>query len=266
MDLLIVGEHITDRYIFVDTLAKSPREHHMSTRKIKVEDYAGGVVAVRRHLKGMVASTTVATQREGIIKERFVEPNENRKLFSVQQIPEALTFSKEGYSLVENPEVYDAILVLDYGHGLIREWMRETLPQKAKFLAVNSQTNSANYGFNLASKWPHANYRCLDGPEYNLAKASGWRPSATEHLMLTKGKQGCSFYGDIPSLTVKVVDRVGAGDALFAVTAPLVAAGVEPEIVGFIGSCAAAMQCETVGNKTSINAGVLRKFIKRLLV
>ena len=48
MRVLVVGEHIIDRYTFVDTLAKSPREHHMSVRWVRVEEYACGSVAIEK--------------------------------------------------------------------------------------------------------------------------------------------------------------------------------------------------------------------------
>src|SRR5690606_32514813 len=57
LNVLVVGEYIIDRYTFVDTLAKSPREHHLSVKATRTINYPGGSVAVRRHLSGFVAKT-----------------------------------------------------------------------------------------------------------------------------------------------------------------------------------------------------------------
>jgi rfaE bifunctional protein nucleotidyltransferase chain/domain len=265
MKVLVVGEYIIDRYTFVDTLAKSPREHHLSVKKTETAvNHAGGAVAVRRHLAGFVEQCHVIHQQEGIIKERFVERHERRKLFSVQRFPDTLTIGAADAERLWACGDYDLVIVTDYGHGLFDDRLRKTLEQ-ARFLAVNCQTNSANYGRNLVTRWPEADFVCLDGPEYDLAVTHGWQPTNVPRVLLTRGKDGCNFGEDTPAFAVNVVDRVGAGDALFALAAPLVAAGVEPDIVAFIGSCAAAMQCETLGNERPVNPEVLRKFMARLL-
>lgn len=264
MNVLVVGEYIVDRYTFVDTLAKSPREHHMSVKVLRTENYAGGSVAIRRHLKGFVGKTHVVAQQEGIVKERFVENGELRKMFSVQHLPDELTISDASLTRLDNCGNYDLVVAADYGHGVFTHVIRHAVEQQAKFLAVNCQTNSANYGFNLATKWARADYLTMDGPEQALAGVPSVHISDMQ--MITNGKDGVALNGIyVPALATKVVDRVGAGDALFALTAPLVAAKVEPEITAFIGSCAAAMQCETVGNEKSVDPKVLRKFIQRLM-
>ncbi len=264
MKVLLVGEYIQDRYTLVSTLAKSPREHHMSTRVVRQENYPGGVVAIQRHMKPFVASTYTATQIEGIVKERFVEEHELRKLFSSQQLPDTLTMSTQGLKQVELCGNYDLVVVADYGHGLITAPIRKALEKDAKFLAVNCQSNSANYGFNLATKWKRYDYLCLDGPELALARNAGFQLALK--VMVTRGKEGASFGGyACPALATRVVDRVGAGDSLFALTAPLVAAKVDPAIVVFIGNCAAAIQCETLGNERSVDRQSLENLICKLL-
>lgn len=268
MKVLLVGEYIQDRYTLVSTLAKSPREHHMSTRIVRQENYPGGVVAIQRHMKPFVASTYTTTQIEGIVKERFVEEHELRKLFSAQQLPDTLTMSTQGLKQVELCGNYDLVVVADYGHGLITAPIRNALENNAKFLAVNCQSNSANYGFNLATKWQRYDYLCLDGPELALARNAGFKHmnGSEGRLMVTRGKEGAEFRGfNCPALATRVVDRVGAGDALFALTAPLVAAKVDPAIVVFIGNCAAAIQCETLGNERSVDRQILENLICKLL-
>jgi sugar/nucleoside kinase (ribokinase family) len=51
----------------------------------------------------------------------------------------------------------------------------------------------------------------------------------------------------------KVVDRIGAGDACFALTAPCAALGAPPEILGFLGNVAGAAACAVIGNKSYID-------------
>ena len=91
-----------------------------------------------------------------------------------------------------------------------------------------------------------------------------------EFIIVTKGPFGSlSYTGDgitiTPALTDKVVDRVGAGDALFAMTSPLVAAKFDRELIPFIGNVAGAIQVQTVGNKKPIEFEDMARFINRLL-
>ena len=43
------------------------------------------------------------------------------------------------------------------------------MKQKSKFLSINCQTNSANLGFNLITKYPVSDFICIDEPELRLA-------------------------------------------------------------------------------------------------
>lgn len=264
MKVLLVGEYIQDRYTLVDTLAKSPREHHMAVRVVRRENYPGGVVGIRRHMGPLVAQVYTATQVEGIVKERFVEQHELRKLFSVQQFPGQLTMTRHGWKEVQVCGNYDVVVVADYGHGLITPEVQHMLEANSGFLAVNCQTNSANYGFNLATKWKRYDYMCLDGLELALAENGGFQ--LREQVMVTRGKAGATFNGqECPALATEVVDRVGAGDALFALTAPLAAADIEPALILFIGSCAAAIQCRTLGNQRPVSRERLEHLICQLM-
>src|SRR6202040_4352074 len=71
---------------------------------------------------------------------------------------------------------YDMVMVNDFGHGLIDDQLIDILCDKARFLAVNAQTNSANRGFNLVTKYPRADFVCIDDPEARLAVADRYSP------------------------------------------------------------------------------------------
>jgi sugar/nucleoside kinase (ribokinase family) len=58
---------------------------------------------------------------------------------------------------------------------------------------------------------------------------------------------------------------MGAGDAYLAVTAPCVAGGMSPEVVGFVGSLAGALAVRIVGNRSPIEPGALRRLVSQLL-
>ncbi|GAH89354.1 unnamed protein product, partial [marine sediment metagenome] len=179
-----------------------------------------------------------------------------------------------------NIQKYDAVLVADFGHGFIGPQIIELVCNKARFLAVTAQTNSANVGFNLITKYPRADYMCLDGLELRLAchdkfgelKALVPRIGlGCNNIAITRGSEGSLTYSsrdgffEIPALTDRAVDRLGAGDAYVAVTTPCVASGYPMDSVGFIGNAVGALQVQIVGNKEPVEPVALFKFIKALL-
>ena len=90
-------------------------------------------------------------------------------------------------------------------------------------------------------------------------------------IMVTNGKHGCVGYErglgvvHVPAFTKTVVDTVGAGDAFFAVTAPLAATGGGMDKLGFIGNAAGAIKVGIVGHRRSVEKVPLIKFLTTLL-
>jgi sugar/nucleoside kinase (ribokinase family) len=175
------------------------------------------------------------------------------------------------------------VIVADFGHGLIGQSTIEILTATAPFLAVNTQTNSGNMGYNLITRYSRADYVCVDAPEARLAV--GDRVSKIgdiahrladdridcSKLIITHGKHGCVTYErgnivhTIPAVARKVVDTVGAGDAFLAVTAPLVAAGGRMDRIGFIGNVVGALKVEIVGHRQSVDKAAVIKGLTGLL-
>jgi sugar/nucleoside kinase (ribokinase family) len=175
------------------------------------------------------------------------------------------------------------VIAADFGHGLIAPSSIAALTANARFLAVNAQSNSANLGYNLITRYPRADYICIDAPEARLAVGDRVAPVGDiahritaelvdcARIIVTQGKHGCVTYQrggiahTIPAFARNVVDTLGAGDAFLAVTSPLVAAGGAMHRVGFIGNVVGALKVEIVGHRGSIEKPALIKGITALL-
>ena len=68
-----------------------------------------------------------------------------------------------------------------------------------------------------------------------------------------------------PALTNTIVDTIGAGDAFFAVTAPMVFSGMPLSTVGFLGNVAGAMKVGIVGHRSFIERVAYLKYLTTLL-
>jgi sugar/nucleoside kinase (ribokinase family) len=138
-------------------------------------------------------------------------------------------------------------------------------------------------GYNLISKYPRADYVCIDAPEARLALADrvsklsdiAHRIVETEidcpNIIITHGKYGCitcerhNGVHTIPPFANKVVDTMGAGDAFLSITAPLIAAGGAMRHVGFIGNVVGALMVEIVGHRRSVEKPTLVKALTALM-
>ncbi len=220
------------------------------------------------------------------IKRRFINSILNQKLFEICfmndcPIEKGIEDQMIGHLEKIIPE-YDIVIVSDFGHGLITDALVKLITSRSKYLALNVQTNSANTGFNFVTKYPKADYIAVDEPEIRLAAHDKHTEIKElmrlmldrlncDNLMVTRGHEGAtnidrtSGLHESPALASKVVDRVGAGDALFAFTSPLMAAGVPRDLTTFIGNAVGALKVQIVCNRAPVNVVDLMKFVTRLL-
>ena len=70
---------------------------------------------------------------------------------------------------------------------------------------------------------------------------------------------------NVPALSARVVDRIGAGDAFLSLAALCMADGLRPELTAFIGSAAAALDVQIVCNRDPVSPVKLFKYINTLL-
>ena len=310
-----VGDAIIDEYHYVTTLGKSPKENVIATLAGDHEVFAGGVFAAANHLGSFcreievfgalgaqdnygahVANAlrpNVKYQRVEIPgrpttrKLRYVQPGYLRKLFEVYFMDDTPFPAAEGNTLKAAVKHAcrdaDLVVVTDFGHGLMDEEMVRIVCDNSRFMAVNAQSNSANMGFNLITKYPRADFACLDAPEARLAMSDRFSDISAvireglakridcDNIIVTHGAFGCYTYNPengvvhIPAFTKTVVDTVGAGDAFFSVAAPFVAAGGAMDVVGFLGNAAGALKVGIVGHRSSIERVPLMKFATALL-
>jgi len=313
--VLVIGDIIIDEYHYCVGMGKTQKDNIIATRFINDEIFAGGVLAAANHIAGFSKNVTllsiVGTKNKysdfitshlkphiktklydcdsahTVVKRRFVDANFLNKIFEIcyleeaNHLPQSLENDICGY-LNSNLKDFDMVLVADFGHGLITPKITKLLSKKAKFLAVNVQTNSANLGFNLITKFPKADYICIDEPEIRLAchdKYSNLEQLMTkvskklkcDRIIITRGHRGSlgfskkeGFY-PVPVFSTEVVDRIGAGDAYFSITAPCAHKNYPIETIGFIGNAVGAMKVLIVGNRSSVEPGPLLKYVTTLL-
>lgn len=315
--ILVIGEVIIDKYTYCDIQGLMTKDTGYSAREYYTEEYMGGAAAIARHLSEFSTDVTLmsivgsrADNEERftnelsdkmrlrlffsddvptIIKQRYLsrekKREEYRKIFAVNNIAKKTEYEKDvirEFKEVLERELleYDAVFLCDFGHGLIDQDMIDILQQKARYLAINCQTNSSNHGLNIITKYTRADAFSLDQQELKLAfpayandETKGLK-KLEEHLKgrgwLTRGSQGA--YGiekgsifQCPAFTLSVKDTIGAGDAFFSIAGLYMVAGAPIEIGTFAGNIAGALEANIVGNKESVEKVNLLKFANTLM-
>ena len=221
-----------------------------------------------------------------ITKRRYVDKYSLSKLLSVYEINDELLTSEEEDAvnkiLEEKLSSVDLVIVADYDHGFLTPKSIKKLTTDSSCLAVNTQVNAANLGFHTISKYASADYVCIHEGELRIDRRN--RNDDVEELlyelskqlkcqtvMVTRGSKGNLLFREgegvinSPAFAVKIVDRVGAGDAVFALTSLMAAREAPVDLIGFIGNLIGAEAVTIIGNKNVVSYSQLNKSINSLL-
>lgn len=288
LKISFIGETIIDEYRYVTPLGKPVKECCLATVEARdPELFQGGVVAASLHAD-WPHSDVITGDFSELRKTRFVDAAFNRKLFEVYSDREIeLTAVQRAIFQIDLEKAVkesDVVVVLDFGHGLMGEAERKIVGG-ARFLGVNAQTNTGNFGFNPVTKYRCAHYVCVDEPEARLA--TGMRTESLpnvmcqlydalpcHHMAVTNGRQGCWVHewdglsdpaAHIPAFATNGIDTMGAGDAFLAVTAPLIAAGLDLEAAAMVGNVAGAIKVGIIGHRRHVGRDELVQSIESLL-
>lgn len=312
--VLVVGETIVDEYQFCSVMGKAGKEPVLAALLNRTERYAGGILAIANHISnfcdhvGLLSALGEVNSCEDfvrgklnanvtadfvhvpgaptIVKRRFLEEHMAAKLFEVYEMRAEGAPAEVEAAFCRRLEAalpnYDVVVVADYGHGLMTDAAIELVCAKAKFLAVNTQVNAGNRGFNTISKYRRADYVALGEPEARLdaRKVSGElqpilqpiaRRLGAKYFLVTRGSTGCVLvdgekgFWRVPAVAIRVVDRVGAGDAVLGLTAPCASLGIPPEALGFIANVVGAEACTIMGHRSFLEPSGLFRHITSLL-
>lgn len=311
---LIIGDGIIDEYHYCASMGRSAKAPLVVNKYLNHEVFEGGSFAIANHIAGLCKNVKLVTllgkidsreefilnnlksnvdtkffYRDGgrtIVKKRYINEYLNQKLFEINYLTDDYINKECESEIIDylKPELpkYDLVLVPDFGHGFITDKVIRTIEKYSKRLAVNTQSNAANAGYNMITRYRRPNYVCLDESEVRWATQERFSDIKTvikklskilntDYLVVTLGKRGSiginrnKEVNMTPIFSSKVIDTVGAGDAFFAFTAPCLAKNMPLELVSFIGNAVGALAVQIVCNKKSVEKHELLEFVHTLL-
>lgn len=198
--VLVFGDAIIDEYNYAKALGHSGKYNVLSAQHLNAEKFAGGALAVAKHIASISPNVTIATaigshdSDETFIREklghnigkkffhfsnaptikktRYLDDDGNRffEIYHYKSDPICDRFESEICEwLQDNVKDFDLVVIPDFGNGLITSRMIEVCCKEARKLAVNTQVNSGNRGFHQIGKYPRSDFICLNEAELRLA-------------------------------------------------------------------------------------------------
>ena len=220
-----------------------------------------------------------------ITKTRFVDKVSGYKLFGSYVIPEK---SEENFEKIikktinRNKKKIDMFLVCDYGHNFISPVISREIKKTKKMISLNAQVNAANIGYHSINKYVGINSLVINENELrhelrdnkndlNLLAKKIMIKKNIQNIIVTCGKTGAILMNDkfkvfkCPAFAKKSVDKVGAGDAMLAIASMGLKLKLDPELILFMGSLAASISVESIGNKESVTVEKIDRIMEYVL-
>lgn len=316
LKVLVIGDAIIDEYQYAIPLGQTGKGQHMVARCTDRDIFLGGSLIIANHLAQYSKNITLLTavgrncpylnfvkqnldpavetefvyleEATTLIKKRYVlrDGTNLTKLFETYSGQEESLNIQKTQNVIdylkEKGSQFDLILVCDFGNGFTNPEIIDAIADTPSFIALNTQTNSGNRGFNVVTNYRRADYISLNEPELRLAahdKTSSLAGIASDicqllecpNISVTQGVKGVFWYSSdgtaiqVPAFATNSIDRIGAGDSYFSLSSLCIAKGYPHALAAFIGSIAAAMSVQIIGNQEPIKKAPLCKFITRLL-
>ena len=308
--VLVLGEPIIDTYIYCNPIGISSKNPSVAVKKTSTTDYVGGSLAIANNLKklGCIVDLITINGNEDYYKKtkfkkllkgikckeitdkniitprktRFFSNVANQKIFEVVDLNhDYLEISRKRYENEINKKLkkIDLLMVADFGHGLFEKSTLNFVKDINKFVCLNVQSNSENYGFNTFDKYKNQfNYLCIDEREARYGFKD--RYSSIEELMqkmpkkfatsITLGTRGSLYKKNnnkiisSPVFFDNVKDTLGSGDAYFSITSVLNYLNKNPYIISFLGNVYAGLSAQFIANSESIDLPKLHKTVESI--
>lgn len=222
-----------------------------------------------------------------IRKKRFIDNLTNHKLLGLYSINDReLSFSetkKLNKKLFKKNNKNNLTIVSDYGHGFISPAIAKKICSNFKNVFLNAQLNAANIGFHTLKNYNNFNSLIINESElrhefkdrYSSVKLLIKKLSKVlkvQNILVTRGANGALCYQvnkekffEAPAYASKIIDKVGAGDALLSIFSLCIYSKIPIDLSLFISSFAAATVVESMGNSKAIDKKLLLKNIEYFL-
>ena len=207
-NVIVIGDKCTDKYVFGECKRISPEQPVPVLDKTKIEEKPGMAANTEMTLKEFGVNTVLLSQREEIIKTRFVDSNSGYQLMRLDETPKVSRIANAELKMAFMHMNPDAIVVSDYDKGYLSEedlWIICNNINRPVF--VDTKKRRLFQKDNVYWKINKKEYDDL--VQENIPDL--------RNLIVTLGSGGATWNGMIyKPQPVKVFDVCGAGDTFLA--------------------------------------------------
>lgn len=309
--ILIIGDSIIDILRFIEISGKSNKSNVISTKYINEEKNSGGVllvanflnlffknvsilycgnpkdlIIIKKFLDTNIKIEYVKTENKLIKKIRYTETYSNQKVFQNNlNESDKFTNTEEKKVLMKINKIknnYDEILLFDYGYTYSNEKLFRSIKNFKEKITINCQSNSYNFGYNLADKYKSGKIISMDEAEFrlvtrnkedkiiNLLKKNKKLFNRFKYLIITQGKKGCYLKKNntiihVPCILNFAVDSTGSGDIFLSMFFALKISKFFSDYELLIAShIAAGLHATQIGNRFDINPIEIYKIVSSI--
>ena len=287
---MVMQEKKSEKYLggvlsIAQNLASLSKNVNLLTEVGSVDSYKK---KIERELKNNINFKFIVRKNiPTIVKKRFIEEVDNTKLLGIYNVTERENSNTEEKLLIKKFKNLiinsDLVIIADYGHGFFSKKLRDEIYKHNKFLAVNAQVNAFSAGYHTIVDYKKADLVLMNETELRqeLRDKNSHRSDLIKKLekiikckfiAVTHGKNGATIYSTktkevvlVPAFARQVIDKVGAGDALFPVLATCLKSKIPMDIALFIASISAAINAENYASKSILNKIYFKKFLEHAL-
>ncbi len=310
--ILIIGDVIIDILRFVEPSGKSNKSNVISTKYLLDEENSGGILLVanflnlfcknvtllftgenkglelvKKHLNKKVKIIHVKTKNKLIKKIRYIDNYSENRLFQ-NNLNEKDRFSDLEERKVINKinqiqKNYDELLLLDYGYVFSSNKLINFINKLSNKLTINCQSNSYNFGFNIADKYRSGKTISMDEAEFRLVVRNKEEELSKllrsnlklfnkfDNLIVTQGKIGCYLKNNkkvvyVPCIINTSVDSTGAGDIFLSMFFISIISKNFTKVESLINAhIAAGLHSNQLGNRFHLNALDINRVLSSIM-
>jgi len=214
INILVVGDSCTDVFTYGHNFRLAPEGPAPVFNPITSKSNGGMALNVSSNIEAIGACVSIITQKEEIVKTRYVDERTNSLLLRVDTNDKATRISQELLkSIVNNTfqgKQYDAIIVSDYCKGFLTE-------SDIKFISLNNHNVFLDTKKILDDWCVGCDYIKINHIEFDKTKHTIERLDLYKQLIITHSDKGCEYQGKMhPVERVNCKDMSGAGDTFMS--------------------------------------------------
>ena len=212
--ILIIGDSCTDVFTYGHVYRLAPEGPIPVFNPIMSKSNGGMALNVCANITAIGTFNTLITQKEEIVKTRYVDERTNTLLLRVDTNDKVSRISRDVIENIKNNHYqdfsYDALIISDYCKGFLTEEDIDEISKNNFNVFLDTKK--------ILGDWCKCvNYIKINHTEYNRTKHTIDQLDIINQMIITKSDEGCEYQGvTFPVEKVNIKDVSGAGDTFIS--------------------------------------------------